>query len=74
MRCLREVKADGTDKFIGDLGVMRYRNGELMGTDGVDWDNKKLREEENNSLAVGDPKILWSMGSECQNVSPDMVC
>ncbi|KAF5312793.1 hypothetical protein D9619_002819 [Psilocybe cf. subviscida] len=63
VRFLREVKADGTNEFIGDMGVMRSRYGEFMGTDGVDWDNKALRDEENNSLVVGDPNIIWSMGN-----------
>lgn len=65
VRAIREVKADGTDVFIGDMGVMRCRHGELMGTDSVDWDNKAAREEENNGLAVGDPNIIWSMGCKC---------
>lgn len=62
VRSLREVKDDGTDIFIGDLGVIRCTHGELMGSGGVDWANKKALEERNNSIAVGDPSIIWSMG------------
>ncbi|KAF5312794.1 hypothetical protein D9619_002818 [Psilocybe cf. subviscida] len=63
VRFIREVKPDGTDVFIGDLGVMRCMHGELMGNDSVDWDNKALREQENNARAAGDPSIIWSMGN-----------
>ena len=62
MRSLREVKDDGTDIYIGDLGVMRCMHGELMGQGAVDWANKEALEESNNSIAVGDPSIIWSMG------------
>ena len=64
MRYLREVKDDGTDIFIGDLGVMRCAHGELMGSGAVDWANKEALEERNNSIAVGDPSIIWSMGGK----------
>ncbi|KAF8973494.1 hypothetical protein BDZ97DRAFT_1900337 [Flammula alnicola] len=62
VRFLREVKKDGTEVFIGDLGVMRCIHGELMDPDGVNWTNKEKREEENNNIPVGDPNIIWSMG------------
>ena len=68
MRFIREVQEDGSDVFIGDMGFMRCPNGELMGPDGlldkVNWENKAKMEEENNALAVGDPKIIWSIGGE----------
>jgi len=64
VRSLREVKDDGTDIFIGDLGVMRCAHGELMGSGVVDWANKEALEERNNSIAVGDPSIIWSMGGK----------
>jgi hypothetical protein len=41
---------------------MRCINGELMGPGVVDWANKENHEEKNNSIAVGDPGILWRMG------------
>ena len=56
---LGEVKEDGTDIFIGSLAMTTSVNGELIGPDGVDWENKKKREEENNSLEAGDPRIIW---------------
>jgi len=62
VRSLREVKDDGTDIYIGDLEVMRCMRGELMGQGAVDWANKDALEERNNSIAVGHPSIIWSMG------------
>ncbi|KAF9486333.1 hypothetical protein BDN70DRAFT_869824 [Pholiota conissans] len=62
VRYLREVKENGSEVFIGDLGMMRCMHGELMGPDGVDWENKKKLEEENNDIPVGDPRIIWSIG------------
>lgn len=59
---LREVKEDGTDVFIGSLTITTCVHGELMGPDGVDWENKKKREDENNSLKAGDPRIVWCFG------------
>lgn len=36
-----------------------------MTADGAaDWENKQLRQDENNSLEIGDPKILWSIGGK----------
>jgi len=59
---LREVKDDGSEVFIGSLAINTSIYGELMGPDGVDWENKKKREDENNSLKVGDPRIVWCLG------------
>jgi len=59
---LREVKEDGSDVFIGSLAVTTCLYGELMGPDGVDWENKKKLEDENNSLKAGDARIVWSFG------------
>jgi hypothetical protein len=61
---LREVKEDGTEVIIGSLGISTCLHGELMGPDGVDWENKKKREDENNSLKAGDPRIIWSFGGK----------
>jgi len=71
---LREVKEDGTDVLIGTLDVARCHHGELMGPDGVDWENKEKRQAENDSLEAGDPRIIWCFGGEllatrCQDIS-----
>ena len=61
---LREVKEDGSDIFIGVLGINPSVYGELMGPDGVNWENKKKLEEENNSLKTGDARIIWCFGGK----------
>ena len=58
----REVKEDGSDVLIGSLAVTTCLYGEVMGPDGVDWENKKKQEDENNSLKTGDPRIVWCFG------------
>ncbi|TFK41961.1 GNAT domain-containing protein [Crucibulum laeve] len=62
VRCIREVKEDGTDVFIGDIGFTRFPNGEFIGTDGVDWENKERNVKENEQRQLGDPEIIWSIG------------
>ena len=63
--CLREIKEDGSDVFIGDLTIKTCVYGELMCPDGVvDWENKKKQEDENNSLEVGDARIVWCLGGK----------
>jgi hypothetical protein len=61
---LREVKEDGSDVFIGSLSITTCVYGELMGPDGVDWENKKKQEDENNSLNAGDARIVWCFGGK----------
>lgn len=61
---LREVKEDGSDVFIGSVEITTCKNGELMGPDGVDWENKKKKEDENNSLKAGDTRIVWCFGGK----------
>ncbi len=46
VRFLREIKEDGTELFIGDIGIYRCKHGELMGPNGLDWD--KYEEENTN--------------------------
>ena len=67
--CLREIKEDGSDVFIGSLNITTCLYGELMGPNGVDWENKKKLEDENNSLKAGDPRIVWRFGGK-----PGLTC
>ncbi|KAF8167484.1 hypothetical protein B0H34DRAFT_682019 [Crassisporium funariophilum] len=59
---IREVQEDGTDVFIGNMGIDRCPLGELMDLNGVDWENKAKREQDNEALAVGDRRIIWTIG------------
>ncbi|KAI0784992.1 GNAT domain-containing protein [Abortiporus biennis] len=57
LRALREVKEDGSQIFIGDIGVFRcFFHGVL--------DPLKVVHltEENRDRAVGDPQIIWCFG------------
>lgn len=53
LRAIREVQADGTQIFIGDLNVDRR-------ADDVPW--RAEDEKENRSKPNGDPTIVWSIG------------
>lgn len=59
---LREVHDDGIDTFIGTLSIMRCFHGELMNTATVDFERAEQNISENDSLEVGDPNIVWSIG------------
>ena len=62
VRAIREVQEDGTDVYIGDIGISRCNHGELMNLKGVDWENASERKKINDSLELGDPRILWTIG------------
>jgi len=65
VRAIREVQKDGTDIYIGDMGILRCSYGELMdplANGGVDWENASERKKFNESLELGDPRILWTIG------------
>ncbi|KAJ7708904.1 GNAT domain-containing protein [Mycena rosella] len=57
VRHIREVREDGTDVFIGDLGFARSSWTEVL-----DADEKARLAAENNARAVGDPDIVWHVG------------
>jgi RimJ/RimL family protein N-acetyltransferase len=52
VQCIREVHADGTNSFIGDISIRR--------------ESKKVAwvPSENGGKAVGDPTIVWTIGCE----------
>ncbi|KAF9074968.1 acyl-CoA N-acyltransferase [Rhodocollybia butyracea] len=54
IRYIREVKEDGTDVLVGDIGLQR--------SDGVDLQNAPRLLDVNNQRKAGDPEIIWSMG------------
>ena len=69
VRAIREVQEDGTDLYIGDIGISRCGYGELIGLNGVDWENASERKRINDSLELGDPRILWAIGGTYQVIS-----
>ncbi|KAG8219623.1 SUR7/PalI family-domain-containing protein [Butyriboletus roseoflavus] len=57
VRHLREVLLDGTDIYIGDIGINRAQMEEVL-----DPDERKRAVEANNGKAIGDPSIVWTFG------------
>jgi len=57
VRHIREVLPDGTDIYIGDIGIDRAQMEEVL-----DPDERKKAVEANNEKAVGDPSIVWKFG------------
>ncbi|KAJ3789957.1 acyl-CoA N-acyltransferase [Lentinula aff. detonsa] len=66
VRCIREIKEDGTDVLIGDIHLRRCETMELapgMKNDSESWeDSPKLLGVANMRRENGDPEILWSVG------------
>lgn len=56
VRSIREVKPDGTEIFLGDIGIQRYGYEELQG------EEKARLVDENMTKKTGDPTIVWSVG------------
>lgn len=59
VRVLREVRPDGTDNMLGDIGVDRCGFPDVQ-----DADEKKRLSEENLTRPAGDPEIVWCIGGE----------
>ncbi|KAJ7132354.1 acyl-CoA N-acyltransferase [Mycena epipterygia] len=57
VRHLREVQADGTDIFIGDVGLVRSSWTEVL-----DAEERARFVAENNARTAGDPDIAWHVG------------
>lgn len=58
VRALREVQPDGTDVFIGDIGIIRSGRFEYLRDKG----KEKTLTEYNASLPAGNPEIIWDIG------------
>ena len=63
VRHIREVLPDGTDIYLGDIGINRAQMEEVL-----DLDERKKAVAANNEKAVGDPSIVWTFGG-MDNVS-----
>ncbi|KAF8079030.1 hypothetical protein FPV67DRAFT_1467259 [Lyophyllum atratum] len=64
LRTIREVREDGEDVYLGDIGLMRAFDGKLLAPAGapVDDEQKAKYVEANAALSLGDPKIIWTVG------------
>lgn len=59
VRHIREVKEDGTEVYIGDIGIERASWREI--TNKIE---RKQLLEENAARKPGDPEIVWQIGGE----------
>ncbi|KAF8166547.1 hypothetical protein K438DRAFT_1774990 [Mycena galopus ATCC 62051] len=57
VRHIREEQADGTDLFIGDVGLARSSWSEVL-----DAEERARLVAENNARPAGDPEIVWHVG------------
>lgn len=57
VRHIREVLPDGTDVYLGDIGINRAQMEEVL-----DPDERKRAVEANNGKAIGDASIVWTFG------------
>ncbi|KAG6890338.1 hypothetical protein C0992_002321 [Termitomyces sp. T32_za158] len=66
VRAIREVQDDGSDIFLGDISITRAKDGKLLVPLHEADDEEKTTKylETNMSLPVGDPNIVWSVGSK----------
>lgn len=58
MRSIREVKADGTDVYLGDILVNRCANEEMNDNKAEDLSLIDV----NLAKEPGDPTIVWTIG------------
>ncbi|KAH9944275.1 acyl-CoA N-acyltransferase [Epithele typhae] len=57
VRCIREVRDDGSDIFLGDIAILRER-----WPDESDEDAQKALKDPNYERPLGDPEIVWCFG------------
>ncbi|KAG5647668.1 hypothetical protein DXG03_008391 [Asterophora parasitica] len=64
IRVIRQVKEDGEDVYVGDIGIIRCVEGKLLAplASPVDDEHQANYVEANAALAVGDPNIIWTFG------------
>jgi len=58
VRSLREIKEDGSDLFIGDIGIDRAKRFSYL----RDTESEAQKDKHNMSLPAGDPEIIWDIG------------
>jgi hypothetical protein len=66
VRSLREVKEDGTDAYLGDIGIGRW------GWEDITNHTEKQRLiAENTARKPGDPDIVWGLGGTLRQAACD---
>lgn len=67
VECIREVRPDGSMVFIGGIWCKRCERGEFLGSQGpkvVEWEHREELREDNETLELGDPDIIWTIKGE----------
>ncbi|KAH8099283.1 hypothetical protein BXZ70DRAFT_289672 [Cristinia sonorae] len=60
VRTLREVRPDGTDIMLGDIGIDRCGFPDVQ-----DLEERERLSRENMARPTGDPEIVWCIGGKC---------
>ena len=68
LRAIREIQEDGTDIYVGDIGISRCCYGKLIDLNGVDWKTHQ-NARNSTSLELDDSRILWSIVGTYQEAS-----
>lgn len=78
VRAIREVKENGEEIYLGDVGIDRCMDGKLLALSaGAQADDEQAAryQEENCGRSAGDPKIIWDFGGTLGNSSSTLfVC
>ncbi|KAG6811572.1 hypothetical protein H0H92_006821 [Tricholoma furcatifolium] len=64
VRAIREVNEDGSDTYLGDIGLIRTKEGKFLVSPN-EYENEEKKTQclaDNNALPLGDPNIVWSFG------------
>ncbi|KAG6851338.1 hypothetical protein H0H93_005736 [Arthromyces matolae] len=64
IRTIREVKEDGSELYLGDIGIFRVTDGKFLvpPSEDVNEETKAKYKEFNDARPVGDPAIAWTIG------------
>ncbi|KAG6873828.1 hypothetical protein C0995_010440 [Termitomyces sp. Mi166 len=64
IRNIRELKEDGSDVLLGDIGIFRVADGKFLVPHGEDIneETKARYKAANDTLPLGDPDIAWTVG------------
>ncbi|KAG6897957.1 hypothetical protein C0992_008347 [Termitomyces sp. T32_za158] len=72
IRNIRELKEDGSDVFLGDIGIFRVTDGKFLipHDEDINEEAKTKYKAANDALPLGDPKIAWTIG--CKWLQPSL--
>jgi len=62
---IREIQEDGTETFIGNIEFFPFPWLALALNNGVETEETKRIQKENNERQPGDPELIWNLGCRC---------